>query len=158
MQISFSELTGDAKVYIYPSSKKLHPELLEQVTKEIDAFIIDWTATHNITTAVEIKYQRFVIFGIENDTPLTTLIIDELVTFILKLQTQFELELLDKVNVCFKQGEHVQYKEVKEFKKIIKNRGVNENTIVFDNLVNTKDELDHDWELPASETWHSRMF
>ena len=68
-----------------------------------------------------------------------------LVGFIFKLQLEHELELLDKLNVCFKQGEHVQYKDVKAFKKIIKNRGVNENTIVFNNLIETKERTSKEY-------------
>ena len=34
-----------------------------------------------------------------------------------QMQEKFDVMLLDKMNVCFKQGEFVQYKELKDFKK-----------------------------------------
>ena len=65
---------------------------------------------------------------------------------------------MDKMNACFKQGEYVQYKDLKDFKKLIKDKGVNKNTIVFDNLISTKMEFDEYWEVPASESWYGNMF
>ncbi len=39
-----------------------------------------------------------------------------------------------------------------------KERAISENTIVFNNLVNNKQEYLEFWEVPASESWHSRFF
>ncbi len=158
MLVDFNQLENSAKVFLYPSNKKFYPELLEEIKNKINDFINKWCENHEIEAGFEIKYQRFIIIAINQNKPITTLIIDELVSFIFKLQLAHEIELLDKLNVCFKQGEYVQYKDVKEFKKLIKSKSVNANTIVFDNLINTKEELESDWELPAEDTWYSRMF
>lgn len=158
MLVDFDQLENNAKVFLYPSNKKFFPELLENIQTKVNNFVSTWSDTNEIEAGFEIKYQRFIIIVINNSKPITTTIIDELVTFIFKLQLDHEIELLDKLNVCFKQGEYVQYKDVKEFKKLIKNKSVNQNTIVFDNLINTKEELDDSWELPAEDTWYSRMF
>jgi len=62
------------------------------------------------------------------------------------------------MNVAYKQGEFITYKTLLEFKKLAKDKSVSENTIVFNNLVNTIEELNEGWEIPASESWHSRFF
>jgi len=81
-----------------------------------------------------------------------------LVNFIQSLESEFKITLLDKVNICFKQGEYVQLKEIPEFKKLIKNRGVSKKTIVFDNLINNKEEYEKSWEIPAENSWVSHYF
>lgn len=43
-------------------------------------------------------------------------------------------------------------------KKLAKDKSVSANTIVFNNLVNTIEEWQESWEVPASESWHSRFF
>lgn len=158
MLVDFNQLENNAKVFLYPSNKKFYPELLEEINIKVKDFVSEWCHKNNIDAGFEIKYQRFIIIAINTNQPITTSIIDELVSFVFKLQLDHDIELLDKLNVCFKQGEYVQYKDVKEFKKLIKNKSVNKNTIVFDNLINTKGELATDWELPAEDTWYSRMF
>lgn len=158
MLVNFDELDNNAKVFLYPSNKKFYPELLQKIDSKVSEFTNNWATNNNIQAGFTIKHQRFIIIAINNNKAITTSIIDELVSFIFKLQLEYEIELLDKLNVCFKQGEYVQYKDVKEFKKLIKNKSVNQNTIVFDNLINTKEQLESDWELPAEDTWYSRMF
>ena len=62
------------------------------------------------------------------------------------------------MNITFKQGEYISYKSIIDFKKLIKNRSVSSNTLVFNNLVVKKSDLKSDWEIPASKSWHSRLF
>ncbi len=61
------------------------------------------------------------------------------------------------MNVCFKQGEFIQYKDVKEFKTLLKKKSVSAKTVVFDNLVQTKGELENYWEVPITESWYNRF-
>ena len=65
--------------------------------------------------------------------------------------------LLDKINVSYKQGEFVQYKDLKEFKKLMKTRGVSSKTIVFDNMIGLKKDLENDWEINIMESWLGRF-
>jgi len=39
-----------------------------------------------------------------------------------------------------------------------KDKAVTGSTIVFNNLVNTIEEFNEAWEVPAEESWHSRFF
>ncbi len=61
------------------------------------------------------------------------------------------------MNVSSKQGEHVAYKNLIDFRKMAKDKAVSPNTIVFNNLVTNKSEYLTDWEVPASESWHNRF-
>ena len=84
--------------------------------------------------------------------------IDASVHFIKQLETTYKVDLLDKLNVSYKQGDYVAYKTLKDFKKMAKDKAVSKNTIVFNHLVQTKAEyLDH-WEVPAIDSWHARFF
>ena len=62
------------------------------------------------------------------------------------------------MNVTYRLGEHLAHKPLAEFKKMAKDKAVSPNTIVFNNLVNTVGEFAEYWEVPASESWHSRFF
>ena len=84
--------------------------------------------------------------------------IDASVQFIQNLEKKLDVDLLDKMNVTFKLGEHVAHKTLIEFKKMAKEKAVSENTIVFNNLINTVGEYQDFWEVPAMDSWHSRFF
>ena len=65
---------------------------------------------------------------------------------------------MDKMNVAFKQGEYISYKSIVEFKSLIKNKSVSKNTIVFNNLVVDINDYNKNWEVPVTNSWHSRFF
>lgn len=85
--------------------------------------------------------------------------IDKSVQFIQKLEQKYNVELLDKMNVTFKNGEHIAHKSLIDFsKKMAKEKAVTENTIVFNNLVNTIHVIQRILGSPAYDCWHSRFF
>ncbi|MDO6675405.1 ABC transporter ATPase [Tenacibaculum sp. 1_MG-2023] len=158
MFVEFSSLSEEAKVWVYPSSRKFYPQEIDGLKEKLQGFIDGWKSEDtDFKASFELKYNRFIIFSVEEGLILTNADIDKQVAFILQLQQEYEVELLDKMNVCFKQGEFTQYKDVKEFKKLLKKKSVSAKTIVFDNLVQTKVELENYWEVPITESWYSRF-
>lgn len=156
MNVEFADLSEDARIWIYPSSRKFYQDEISKLRLKVDSFLSSWFANEN-KVAYSIQYNRFLVFGVESKEPLLTSEIDQLVSFIFELQTTFEIELLDRMNVCFKQGEFVQYKELKDFQKLIKQKAVSKKTIVFDNLIETKADFDEYWEVPITDSWYNRF-
>lgn len=159
MIISHESLSDSAKVWVYPASRKFYKNEVEEVEEKIKNFIAHWKEEDtDFKASYRFLYDRFVVILAEDpEGKLTNQDLDQVVGFILQLQSEYELELLDRMNVCFKQGEFVQYKEIKEFKKLLKNKSVSNKTVVFDNLIQTKEELEHFWEVPITESWYNRF-
>ncbi len=158
MFVNFETLSEEARVWIYPCSRKFYPQEIEGLTEKITDFVSTWKQDdENCKASFQVLHHRFIVFYANENTAIQNSDIDAQVAFILKLQQEYEVELLDKMNVCFKQGEYIQYKEVKAFKKLLKNKSVNAKTIVFDNLVQTKYELENLWEVPITESWYNRF-
>ncbi len=155
MLVEYKSISKTSKVFIYPSIRKLYKDELPVFLDKIEKFLLDFK---EIDSFFEIKYSRFIVIFISDKTPLSLEKNDELVYFIQSLEKEFKITLLDKVNICFKQGEYVQLKQIPEFKKLIKNKGVSKKTIVFDNLLNIKEEYDNYWEVPAENSWISHFF
>ncbi len=159
MIIEYAEIPEDSKVWIYPSSRKFYQNEIEDLESKIKTFLSDWKQDGQaIESSFVLKYNRFIVVFTSSNTPVLTNSVNELVAFIIGLQNEYSIELLDKMNACFKQGEHVQYKDLKAFKQLIKDKGVNKNTIVFDNLITTKSEFEEYWEVPAHESWYGNIF
>lgn len=159
MLVPFESISESAKTWVYPASRKFYKDELEVVQDRIKTFISEWRKEDDqFRASYQFLYNRFVIILAEDPQgKLTNQDLDQVVAFILQLQSDYDLELLDRMNVCFKQGEFVQYKEIKEFKKLLKNKSVSDKTIVFDNLIQTKEELEHFWEVPITESWYNRF-
>ncbi len=159
MFVDYNSLSDESKVWIYPSSRKFYNTEIEEVEKLLKDFIDDWKKEdENFKASYQFLYNRFIVLVAENnESTLTNADLDHSVSFILKLQEKFDIALLDKMNVCFKQGEYVQYKELKDFKKLVKNRAVTGKTIVFDNLVNNNHDFKNFWEIPIEDSWYNRF-
>ena len=159
MQSHFLDFPDSSKVYLYPSSRKFYPQELDQIQKDLD-LIKEKVNEEGWTENFDLKliYGRFIIGVSEISEPGN---LSKLANFlsqeILKLEQSYQIQLLDKMNVSFKQGQYIQYKDLAEFKKLIKNKAVNAKTIVFDNLVETLEDLNLYWEVPLEESWYSRM-
>jgi len=159
MFVDYSTLPEDAKVWVYPSSRKFYPTEIVEIEQKVKTFVENWKADdENFKASYQFLHNRFIIFVADvTETTITNLDIDASVSFILELQETYKVELLDKMNACFKQGEFIQYKELKDFKKLVKNKAVTSKTIIFDNLINNKEDLENFWEISIENSWYNRF-
>jgi hypothetical protein len=159
MLVEFETLPDTSRVWIYQASRSFNEAELIELKEAFDSFITDWTAHgQDLKAGYEIRYNRFIIVSLDqSQTSASGCSIDASVHFIQQLEKKYAIELLDKMNVSYKQGEYVAYKPLLDFKKMAKQKAVSKNTIVFNNLVATKGEYLEHWEVPASESWHSRF-
>ena len=160
MYIPFEDLPGQSKIWIYHSNRKLSDDEVTEITENTREFIENWAAHGtSLEASFIVKYNRFIILAVNQDVQAATgCSIDSSVQFIQDLEAKYEIDLLDKMNVTYKTGEFITFKTLIEFKQLAKNKSVSENTIVFNNLVNTIEEWQDFWEVPANESWHSRFF
>jgi hypothetical protein len=159
MLVEFNTLPDESRVWIFQASRSFSGKELLQLKQELDAFIVDWTAHgSDLRAGYEIRYNRFIILALDQSLNVASgCSIDASVHFIQQLEKKYNVELLDKMNVSYKQGEFVAYKSLVDFKKMAKQKAVSKNTIVFNNLVTNKHEYQNHWEVPAEESWHGRF-
>ncbi|POS02800.1 hypothetical protein Q361_102113 [Flavobacterium croceum DSM 17960] len=160
MFVPFDTLPEESRIWIYQSNRKFSEDEIVEIKSKLEQFLNDWTAHGaHLHASYKIEYNRFIIIAVNQEMqPATGCSIDASVNFIQQLEQKYQVDLLDKMNVTFKNGEHIAHKSLLEFKKMAKEKAVSPQTIVFNNLVNTIEELQHDWEVPAIESWHNRFF
>ncbi|MQP24302.1 ABC transporter ATPase [Flavobacterium sp. LMO8] len=160
MFVPFDTLPGESKIWIYQSNRKFSDEEIQEIEAELKFFTENWISHgHPLEASFETRYNRFIIIAVNQNVQVATgCSIDASVQIIQNLEQKYNVDLLDKMNVTFKIGDHVAFKPLIEFKKMAKEKAVSENTIVFNNLLNTLGELNDFWEVPANESWHNRFF
>lgn len=160
MYTPFETLPDESKIWIYQSNRKLSDAEVAEIEEDLKAFIEEWSAHGtSLEASFLLKYNRFIILAVNQEVQQATgCSIDSSVVFIQQLESKYGIDLLDKMNVTYKQGEFLTHKSLLDFKRMAKEKAVSENTIVFNNLVNTIEEWKESWEVPASESWHSRFF
>ncbi len=159
MIVDFNTLPTTSRVWIYQANRSFSDTELEEIKVKLNIFIEGWTAHgSDLKAGFDVRYKRFIILALDQElNQATGCSIDASVTFIQQLEKAYGVDLLDKMNVSYKQGEFVAHKTLTDFRKMAKEKAVSKNTIVFNNLVNNIEELNESWEVPASESWHNRF-
>ena len=159
MLTDFSSLPDDSRIWIYQSNRKLSDDEVTSISSKTQIFLEKWTAHgSDLEAGFEIKYNRFIILGLNQaNASASGCSIDASVHFIQTIEKEFSVDLLDKMNVTYYNGAHIAHKSLADFRKMAKAKSVSPNTVVFNNLVNTKSEYLENWEVPAKESWHSRF-
>ncbi len=159
MLVNFNTLPEESRVWIYQANRSFTEQELLEIEEKLNTFIENWTAHgSDLQAGFTIKYKRFIVIGLnQNLNKATGCSIDASVHFIQQLEKDYNVDLMDKMNVSYKQGEYIAYKSLLDFKKMAKDKAVSKNTIVFNNMVTNVAEFNENWEVPASESWHSRF-
>ncbi len=160
MYVPFENLPEESRIWVYQSNRKFSEDEMTEIENDLKIFIENWSAHGaGLEASYLLKYQRFIILAINQEVQQATgCSIDSSVTFIQGLEQKYLVDLLDNMNVTFRNGEHIAHKTLIDFKRMAKEKAVTANTIVFNNLVNTIEEFNDNWEVPAGESWHSRFF
>lgn len=155
----FNDLPDDSRLWIYQSNRKLSNEELANIEPRIIEFLKQWTAHgKELNAGYEIKYNRFIVLGLNQENASASgCSIDASVGFIQSLEKEFEIDLMDKMNVTYYNGDFIAHKSLSDFKKMAKAKSVSKNTVVFNNLVNTKIDYIENWKVPAKDSWHNRF-
>lgn len=159
MLTNFQNLPDDSRTWVYQSNRKFSDEEVQFIEEKTKAFLTQWTAHgSNLEAGFEVKYGRFIVIGLnQQNASASGCSIDASVHFIQSLQEKMDVDLLDKMNVTFYSGEYIAHKSLIDFRKMAKAKSVSPNTVVFNNLVNTKKEYEESWEVPAKDSWHNRF-
>ncbi len=155
----FKQLPDHSRIWIYQANRKLSEVEVEEIASKTTNFLKQWTAHgKDLEAGFEIRYNRFIVIGLNQENASATgCSIDSSVYFIQSLEKEYNLDLMDKMNVTYYNGEFIAHKPLTDFKKMAKARSISKNTIVFNNLVVTKEEYTNHWEVPAKDSWHSRF-
>ena len=119
MLVDFNELPDNARIWIYQANRSFTDAEIDELQASVAEFLKEWTAHgSHLHAGFEIRYKRFIVIGLDQtNASASGCSIDASVRFIQSLEKKYNVELLDRMNVSFKQGEYIAYKPLKDFKK-----------------------------------------
>ncbi len=155
MFVDIEKMPDDSRVWVYQSSRELSSEEEQRISLLTREFLNTWTA-HNeeLKASFEIRYHIFLILMIDGKHVLASgCSIDKSLHFIQKLERYFSISMLDRQVFALKENERISLIRRKDFERLIE-KEISKDTIVFNNLVQTKFELNNNWEIPIRASWH----
>jgi len=155
-----TSLSDNSRVWIYQSDREFSESEITLLKESVRNFVKNWTShSKNVLADFDLRYNRFLILMLdESHVTAGGCSIDSSVHFIKSLEQQFKNTMTDRMKFAFKSGNRVEVVSRNEFEKLMEQGLIGEETIVFNNLIATKKELDSNWEVPLKNSWHKQFF
>jgi len=156
-----SDIPGDARVWIYACNRELTEDEVQLVIDTSAEFLKAWN-THGtaMRARVLVLYNRFlIVLADENHIKASGCSIDSSVRYVQSLESTLNVTFFDRMLVTYRNsGGEIGSLPMSEFQEKITQGEITADTVVFNNLVDRAELLFTDWEVPASKSWHARLF
>ena len=154
------EFSPASKIWIYQSDRELSETETREIQALLNQFASSWTA-HNqqLKAAAQVMYKRFIVLLVdESRAGASGCSIDKSVHLIKGMEQEFGISLFDRFNTAYLSGDQILSANREEFEKLLREGKVNNNTIVFNNLVANLADFNTKWKVPLKDSWHARVF
>ena len=151
-------MPGSSRVWIYQADRELNPAEQEWFNTKSKEFVDQWTAHKKYLNAeMELVYNRFVLVVVENQNDLSGCGIDKSVNFLKEVENELGIKLFDRMQVAYRdhKGE-INSVASAQVPELLASGLMTEATLIFNNTMQTKEELDASWEIPLRNTWLSK--
>jgi len=157
--MNYKDLSDESRVWIYQSNREFSLEEVEKIQSMGVEFVQSWNSHEDeLLAALEVFYNRFiVIFLDEAQAAASGCSIDKSIALIKKIESEYNCELLNRMQVCIRQDGEIAVLDLNSFRDSLEANEITAETIVFNNLVENKSEFKTNWEVPISRSWHAQM-
>lgn len=147
-------------VWVYQINRKLNAQEESLILAKLQDFAQNWTAHQSPLPAnVLIKYHQFIILTAdESSVKASGCAIDSATHAMQDIEKEFNLNLFDRQLFTYKIAAEVFTLNATEFQLAIDQGIINEDTLVFNNLVRNTEDLAKQWEIPFKNSWYRNLF
>ena len=147
-------------VWVYQINRKLNAQEEGLILAKLQDFTKNWTAHQSPLPAnVQIKYHQFIILTAdESSVKASGCAIDSATHAMQDIEKEFNLNLFDRQLFTYKIAAEVFTLNATEFQLALDQGIINEDTLVFNNLVRNTEDLAKQWEVPLKNSWHRNLF
>jgi len=157
--IPFSEMPAHSRLWIYQTDRLLNEVEIQQVTTQIQQFVNQWTSHQNALRASgEFLHGYFLILAVdEQSAGASGCSIDKSVAFVQSLEKQLAVDFFNRWNFIFAKNNQLHLADKTTFADLYQNAEIDANTLVFNNLIAKKADLETNWQVPIAKSWHARF-
>jgi hypothetical protein len=148
-----------ARVWIYQSTRPFTEIETIVLTSQINGFVGEWTAHRKtLLAAGAVYYNQFIVLSVDESlNEASGCSIDASVYFIKDIENQYNVQLFERMNFAYLDGETAKTVPSTAFSQLYTEGSISDDTLVFDNLVNTVAAFKTAWLKPLKSSWHRRF-
>ena len=155
-----TDFAGDSRVWIYQASRLFTMSEALAIEEMLEDFVKGW-ASHGtpVKGYGNLFYGQFVVLmADESATGVSGCSTDSSVRLIKEIEQKFGVAMFDRLNLAFLVKDKVQMVPMAQVPYALENGFLNGESLYFNNIVQTKDELTHKWIIPMKDSWLKTKF
>ncbi len=156
---SLEILPDSSRIWLYQANRPFREEDISDIREKVRRFAQSWVS-HNrqLRAHGDVLHKQFILLAVdESQADASGCSIDKSVYFLKELQADYGVDLFDRMAFTYKEGDKVQTARREEFVRLYQEGKINDDTLVFDNLVSNKGDFESSWLKPLKNSWHKRM-
>lgn len=145
----------DSRVWIYQSSRLLSLGEALEVEEMLNDFARNWKSHGTpVKGAAYLFFGQFIILmADETATGVSGCSTDSSVRLIKEIEQKLGISLFDRTSLAFVVKDKVQLLPLAQFNYALDQQYIDGDTLYFNNVVQTKKELEENWIVPVKESW-----
>lgn len=148
----------DSRVWIYQASRLFSLGEALEIEELINQFAAQWKS-HGVPVkgAAYLFFGQFIVLiADETATGVSGCSTDSSVRLIKDIEQRFRVNMFDRTTLAFVAKEKVELLPLAQLQYAVDNGFINPDTLYFNNLVQTKEELETKWIIPVKDSWLTR--
>ncbi|MBL7741679.1 MAG: hypothetical protein JNK14_20840 [Chitinophagaceae bacterium] len=148
----------DSRVWVYQSSRLFTLNEALEIEELLKEFAMQWKSHGTpVKGAAYLFFGQFIILmADETATGVSGCSTDSSVRLIKDIEQRFGVNMFDRTTLSFFVKDKVQLLPMSQLQYAADNGFINGDTLYFNNLVQTKEELEDNWIVPVKDSWLSR--
>ena len=144
-----------SRVWMYQSNRLFTMGEALEIEDMLNDFVSSWQS-HGATVKGygNLLFGQFlVLMADETQSGVSGCSTDSSVKLVKEMETRFKVDMFNRQNLAFVVKEKVQLIPIAQLKYAIDNNFIDMNTLYFNNLVQTKNQLETKWMQPIKDSW-----
>ena len=148
----------DSRVWIYQCNRMLSLNEALETEEMLKEFVILWKSHGTpVKGEAHLFFGQFVaLIADETATGVSGCSTDSSVRLIKDMEQRFGVNMFDRTTLAFVVKDKVQLLPLSQLQYAFDNRFIDSHTLYFNNLVQTKAELENNWLVSIKDSWLSR--
>lgn len=149
------DFSPESRVWIYQSNRLFTLGEALQVEDLLNAFVAAWQ-THGtpVKGYANLFFGQFVVLmADETAAGVSGCSTDSSVRLVKEIEKAFNVSMFDRQLLAFVLKDKVQLLPLSQLQYAVDNSFIDAGTLYFNNLVQTKAELENSWMLPVKDSW-----
>jgi len=152
-------LPAHSRVWVYQANRVLTDTEAAKANELISAFLPQWKSHgKELAASIELLHNLFIVVmadeGVEAPSGCS---IDSSVKLVKEIQALLNIDFFDRLVLSYVQNDKIELCKMFKFEEKLKAGEINEDTLVFNNLVDTKAKLLSEWLVPVKSSWHKQL-